>query len=473
MVFIGFNGPKVTASLYCIGLTLAALLTGCNFNSDSAINEIVEKVDTIIDGHLSVTLMPLSKAFTRTSVNTSIFRTSPIVSDSNYQFVAYYDEDGYITIGKRQIDSVEWEIVKTNIRGDCAKAEKGAYYADAHKVISLGLDGEGYLHMCNDMHATKLLYRRSIAPYSCSFGELKNMISPEEEQSTTYPEFHRLKNGDLLFAYRWRGQLVLNEYSIQSHKWSRKGGPNIIAVENAFSVYWQMCIDKSDRIHLSWLWRENPNGDPESNHNLYYAVSDDGGIWKNSKGKNYQLPIVHNTAELAWEILEGHDYMNQTSMVVTQDGNPYVATYWRDEDSNVPQYRTVWHKNGKWYMSKVGNRMLPFRLSGSLHEGGATLRVPISRPKIVVDQENGRGLLLFRDKERGEVVSLAYCQDISKPEWIITDLTSFSVGAWEPAIDEDRWKKEGVLDVYVQKTYGEGVPKVDSEMAYILEVKWN
>ena len=115
---------------------------------------------------------------------------------------------------------------------------------------------------------------------------------------------------------------------------------------------------------------------------------------------------------------------------------------------------------------------MPFRLSGSPHEGGATLRVLISRPKIVVDSA-GRGLFLFRDEERDEVVSLAYCQDILHPKWEFADLTTFSVGAWEPAIDEDRWRKEGVLDIYVQKTYGEGIPKVDAEMAYILEVKWN
>lgn len=217
------------------------------------------------------------------------------------------------------------------------------------------------------------------------------------------------------------------------------------------------------------MWRENKNGDPESNHNMYYAMSKDGINWENSMGNPYTLPIRHTTAELVWEIPEGLDYMNQTSMAVTANGKPCVASYWRDIESTVPQYRCVWLDNNQWNMKQVGNRTLPFSLSTSQDEGGATLRVPICRPKLLVDKLN-RGFFLFRDAERGEFVSLAYCDNILNPDWRIIDLTNFPVGAWEPSVNEDRWRRDGILDIYVQKTFGEGVPDVEPETAYVLEI---
>ena len=36
-------------------------------------------------------------------VNTAIFRTNSVTSKGNMQFIAYYDEDGYLTLGKRRL----------------------------------------------------------------------------------------------------------------------------------------------------------------------------------------------------------------------------------------------------------------------------------------------------------------------------------------------------------------------------------
>ena len=46
-----------------------------------------------------------------------------------------------------------------------------------------------------------------------------------DENDVTYPEFYRLADGDMLFAYRsgasGRGNLVLNRYSTVDRRWSR------------------------------------------------------------------------------------------------------------------------------------------------------------------------------------------------------------------------------------------------------------
>ncbi len=78
-----------------------------------------EKDNSFIDDKdndkITVTIMPLSKAYAKNSINTSVFRTNSICSDRNYQFVSYFDSEGFVTFARRQMNSFEWEIVKTDL----------------------------------------------------------------------------------------------------------------------------------------------------------------------------------------------------------------------------------------------------------------------------------------------------------------------------------------------------------------------
>ena len=109
-------------------------------------------------------------------------------------------------------------------------------------------------------------------------------------------------------------------------------------------------------------------------------------------------------------------------------GHPYIATYWRNPDSDVPQYRIVWHDGVNWHNRQVSERKTPFSL-----KGGGTKMIPMSRPRMVVD--NGEVYYLFRDQERGSKVSMYYTKDIQFGEWHVKDLTDFAVNAWEPSHD--------------------------------------
>lgn len=408
-----------------------------------------------------ISVMPLSAAYAKTSINTSIFRCNSIASDDNFQIAAYYDCDGFITFAKRNVYSDSWEIVRSNIQQDCT---------DAHKSISIALDGDGYIHVAYGMHASQMTYRRSVSPYSFHFTPNEYMIDSVQEQEVTYPEFYRKSNGNLIFAYRTgysgNGDLVLNEYSIASKSWKRLLS-KVLDGESQRNAYWQISMDRSDCLHLSWVWRES--SDVATNHDLCYAFSIDGQNWKNSLNQPYTIPIKMSESEVAWQVSQGSELINQTSMAADVFGLPYIATYWRNSADSVPQFRIVWNDGSQWHESKVCNRSTPFSLSGT-----GTKRIPVSRPKIVIDSKN-RAFCLFRDIERGEVVSLAYCQDIGNPAWNVIDLTDFSVEAWEPTIDMDRWKVDGVLDIYVQRAYqgdGEGMVDTEPQMAYIIEVKW-
>lgn len=407
-----------------------------------------------------ITLSKVGEGYSKTSVNTAVFRGNSVVTHGDNQYVTYYDDDGFVVVGKRKHGSHDWTLKRTQYKGNIA---------DAHNVISIGVDGEGYLHLSFDHHGHPLRYCRSVAPGSLEFGALQPMVG-EGEEDVTYPEFYSMPNGDLIFAYRsgasGRGNLVLNRYSVADKKWSRIHDI-LIDGEGERNAYWQMYADPAGMLHLSWVWRETWL--VETNHDLCYARSDDGGkTWKRSDGTQYTLPITQATAEVAWQIPQNSELINQTSMTADASGHPYIATYWRDQESTVPQYRLVWHDGKKWAMSIVGERITPFSLSG-----GGTKMIPISRPRIASDGQ--KAYYIFRDQERGSRVSLAYTSELGKADWNVIDLTDFSVDAWEPSFDTNLWNRDHKMHIYVQPSHqGDGERLSDSDetssTVYILQL---
>ncbi|MDE5813234.1 MAG: BNR repeat-containing protein [Muribaculaceae bacterium] len=338
-------------------------------------------------------LVAVGDGYAATSVNTAVFRGSALATHGDTQYIAYYDGDGYVTLGKRKLDSEDWTLHRTQYKGKVT---------DGHNIISIGVDGDGFLHASFDHHGHPLKYAKTVAPGSLELGELSPMTGTDE-QDVTYPEFYTLANGNLIFAYRWgasgRGNLVLNRYDAKTKEWNRVHDV-LIDGEGERNAYWQMFADPKGTLHLSWVWRETWL--VETNHDLCYARSDDGGkTWKRSDGTLYELPITQATAEKAWEIPQNSELINQTSMTADAKGNPFIATYWRDKESDIPQYRLVWHDGTQWQMSTVVERKTAFSLSG-----GGTKMIPIARPRIVSDGR--KACYIFRDEERGSKVSVAY-----------------------------------------------------------------
>ena len=229
-------------------------------------------------------LIPVGEGFGATSVNTAVFRANSLTTHNGVQYICYYDADGYVTLGARKSGSKEWTVNRTQYRGNVA---------DAHNVISMAVDGDGYLHVSFDHHGHPLKYCRSIAPASLELGELEPMTGKGEED-VTYPEFHTLPDGNLIFVYRsgysGEGNMVMNRYDRATRKWQRMHDV-LIDGEGARNAYWQLCADRFGTLHLSWVWRETWM--VETNHDLCYARSLDGGLtWQRSDGTPYSLPIT-------------------------------------------------------------------------------------------------------------------------------------------------------------------------------------
>ena len=238
----------------------------------------------------------------------------------------------------------------------------------------------------------------------------------------------------------------------------------LIDGEDERNAYWQLYVDEAGTIHLSWVWRETWT--VETNHDICYARSFDNGVtWYKTSGEKYVLPIRAANAEYACRLPQNCELINQTSMSADAAGNPYIATYWRSSDSDVPQYRLVWYDGQAWHNRRVTDRKTPFTL-----KGGGTKMIPIARPRIVV--EAGETYYVFRDEERGSRVSVAHTKDVATGEWAITDLTDFPVDAWEPSHDTELWKQERKLHLFVQRTRqgdGEHTAEIEPQMVYVLE----
>jgi hypothetical protein len=408
-----------------------------------------------VNAQLKVKETEVGLGWSNNSVNTVIFRNSALTSFKGVQYTAYYDPEGRMVLAKRNLNSKKWETVVTPYTGNVK---------DAHNDISIVIDSEGYLHVSWDHHDTRLRYARSKKAYSLELGEEQPMTG-EDELKVTYPEFHNLPNGKLLFCYRsgasGRGNMIMKSFDVKTQQWTSLQN-NLIDGENQRSAYWQMYVGKKG-IYISWVWRES--WDVSTNHDLCYAFSPDGGkTWQKSTGEKYTLPITKQTAEHAWEIPRNSSLINQTAMTVDAQGNPYIATYW--DNNGIPQYKVVYLSNGKWNLINTNFHLNPFSLGG-----GGTKKIPISRPEILVDKS--MLYLLFRDEERENKITLGYT-NLQNKDWKLQDLSRFTVGQWEPNFDKELWEQKKQLHIFsqnVSQADGEGLAKVAPQMVQVLEVQ--
>lgn len=419
-------------SSFCLLLALNACISNKTGNTPAAADPKVIKI---------------AEGWANNSVNVVAFRKNSLVTHKGLQYAAWYDADRSVVLAKRKSGAETWEVKKTDFKGNAA---------DAHNTISIMVDGKGYLHVSWDHHNNKLNYARSVSPGSLTLTDRMPMTGLHE-RAVSYPEFYRMPNGNLMFFYRdggsGQGNMVINWYDANTQKWTQRHS-RLIDGEKKRNAYWQATIDNQGTIHVSWVWRESPN--VASNHDLAYARSRDGGVtWEKSSGEKYELPITEQKAEMAMGIPQKSELINQTSMATDEQGNPFIATYWREAGSTVPQYQLVYNIGKGWQKRSLNFRTTPFSLSGV-----GTKRIPIARPQVLVKnaREKASVLLIFRDEERGNKASALVLPRIADGKWSITDLTQESLGSWEPTYDTELWKEKQILNLFVQK-----VEQVDGE----------
>ncbi len=410
-------------------------------------------------------LVPIAPGFAATSVNTTIFRHNSLTTRHNVQFTAYYDNDAHVVLAKRKFGEANWTIRRTELIGN-------PY--DAHNAIVLAADASDTLHIMWNHHNSELNYVRTTGLGSLEVTG-RQKTDGILESSVTYPEMCSLPDGSVVLVYRsgtsGNGDIVMKRFRSKERKWTTVQ-PRLIAGEGRHSAYVEFCIDSHGTLHFAWTWRRT--GNVATNHDICYARSSDRGqTWTDSNDEPISLPITSDNAEYALRIPENSDLINQTSIAADDAGHPYIATYFRPVGQQAVQLMLVHHDGRKWSSHQIGDRHSSFHLAGL-----GTRPLLISRPLVLLDTRAAppRILIVYRDVERQNRITLASCTDLAKGDWSFADLTNDSYSAWEPTCDLSLWSRDHLLHLFVQKTTqleGDAAPagpKIPPMPVSILEV---
>ncbi|WP_323816288.1 BNR repeat-containing protein [Cellvibrio sp. NN19] len=413
---------------------LGLLLGGCNMTGSAQ--------------QANIQIFPIaSDGFAGSSVNVLAGVKQTLFTSSNYQYAAYYNGNAHLVLAKRSLSQHEWQIHTTEFTGNVN---------DAHNHISLVVDGDGYLHIAWDHHNSQLKYAQAVAPGSLQLKQMPMLAKSgnegdAKEASVTYPQFYRLNDGALLFAYRdggsGQGNLVLNRYDLATKRWQRLHN-SLIDGEGKRSAYWDMTLDKNNVLHLAWIWRDTP--DVASNHDIAYARSlDNGQTWQDLSGQGYQIPINATNAKLAKRIPTRHKLMNPPVVAADDQSNPFIASYWANSPSDIPRYHVIYSTNrATWSEVNAPEPAGNFELGGM-----GTKNPPISRAVLLVQQQpNSTALhLIYRDDfNKGQVIAQSL-SDITKPQWNTQVLVHKNMGAWEPSLDIAMWHQQQQASLLLQQ----------------------
>ena len=424
--------PTVLSPTYGAMLLARSALAALLVLSATQLTQAIEAVKPA----RSLTIGP---AYSGSSVNVVANRRHALFTHDRTQFAAYYDVDHSLVLARRTLGSDEWVTRRSEFRGNVK---------DAHNSISIAVDGAGIVHVSWDHHDNPLNYARGVRPLDLELVRVSGMTGVAEAR-VTYPEFHLLTGGDLLFLYRdgqsGRGRLVLNRYFVKQRAWLTVQS-NLIDGEDARSPYWSLSVDRVGGVHLAWTWRETP--DVATNHDLAYAFSADGGAtWRTIAGASLNLPLTVATDAYAARIPTQRNLMNPPWITADRRGRPYIVSYWSDALDTPAQFRVVYPLRGDWRIETITRRRERFELAGS-----GTRRPPISRGVLVIEGSNEEPAahLVYRDDALGSGALLLSTERMGSGEWRERKLTRGSLGAWEPTIDPVQWQRFQELHLLIQ-----------------------
>ncbi|WP_315640553.1 BNR-4 repeat-containing protein [Limnospira sp. PMC 1295.21] len=395
-----------------------------------------------------LTVVELGQGWAGNTINTVIFRHHGIITSTNYQFSAYYDSNKTLRVVKRNLDN--GLITYHRISGEYN-------LQDAHNSISLGVDSEGYIHICYDHHVHSLRYRRSQQPWSIDEWTDVLSMTGNNEENVTYPTFlSDPVDNSLIFLYRdghsSKGQACLKKYDVATKLWEDYPFPILSGYEQkpwTSNPYWNHPVfDATGKLHLSYVWRTHPIGRDKrvNNIGIDYAYSpDQGRAWFTIKGLTLDLPITQVNSETVWAVPTGSNLINQTSMATNSKGYPHIVFYANDEN-DIPQYQHLWFDGCQWQHSVISKRTQKFDLLG-----GGTLQIPMSRPEIVIDKQDCVHVIYRSDlTEHKMAVLTLFPEDYHFSEAVEKILWNEPLGFAEPIIDRLRWQKDATLSMLIQ-----------------------
>jgi len=409
------------------------------------------------------------------SINGQAYQQDILASHLGFQYVAYYDANRHVCLGKRKLPDGDWEILKLT---DYTFATD-----NAHNTISMGLcPGDGTLHLAFDHHNDSLHYRVSrrdvvsspedVKWDSSLFGPVVSELGQERPVGLTYPRFHQTPEGALQIHYRHggfgNGDRMFIDYDPVDALWknarlvdSREGRyeDEIGVSDNRSSYPNDYNYGPQGKLHATWVWRENGEA---ANHDLMYAYSEDNGkTWKNNDGEQITGPPRVDTPGITVvNIGRTMGLMNTNGQVIDSQGRVHVVAWHSTEEtlSNAgsrpgesiwgpPEARRYFHywrdTDGTWQHFEI-----PW-IAGN-------------RPKLFVDREDNLYMIFGIPQKPGPMDhdifftegNLVFAGATADSRWMDWRIIHTEEGPFlnEMLYDRYRWEKEGILSVIVQES---------------------
>jgi len=271
-----------------------------------------------------------------------------LISDGKYQYIAFYDGDHNMTVGKRKLTETEWDFVKL--------PERVGW--DTHNRVILFQDQKGYLHITGNMHCAPLRYYRTKAPANIHTFQPIHKWTGDYEERVTYPSVLKLRDGSIYIMYRHggsgNGMRILVHYDEEAQQWTktvpaltngRDRNPTcnaypfgVVAADSAGKIPKSGILEDKDGLwHIAWCWRQTP--DVVTNFDICYAKSLDHGVsWKGWNGRDLELPITPENAYVVEHVGQKNGLINGGTLVVDNEGQPYIGYTRFDKDGHNQIY---------------------------------------------------------------------------------------------------------------------------------------
>lgn len=390
--------------------------------------------------------MPLGSAWAANSVNCVPFRSSGLISRGGIRYVSFYGAHGDVVVASVVAGAVAERVSLAAARQPF----------DAHLSISLGLDGDGYLHVAYGAHDSKIQLARSVRPGLSAGFSAPEWLSDACAQRASYPMFLSVPpRGELILLFRdgsfASGDIRVMRLNRTTHRWE---ADPVALISGRISTGFNRgpylntpVASESGRTVLFLVWRLSLDEiGVFGNTGIACLLSNDALRSLVDVGDDpLRLPVTPSTAQPAIPVPPNANLINQASAAWRGDGVPMVLSYWNDEQGIV-QYRLGWCEKGRWTVSTVSRFKTRFELAGA-----GTLPLPHSRPELLVDPD-GTAHVIFRSHEfdgRLVMTSLApphYQIDRARHRLLVDE----DLGFYEPVVDREGWKS-GELALYVQR----------------------
>jgi len=281
---------------------------------------------------------------------------SNIITHNGKQYIAYYDVNGFITLGERAITATtrsSWTFNKLN----ATNPKQLADFDDNHDDIAMQFDDIDILHISWGMHNDPLLYfRMPTANTIVGTPGVNLSMLGTNENDVTYPFFFkRPSDGKLFFTFR---NTLLNRYLYQydsgTTTWTAAAGTSTAGLfvqapgtGDFDRTYLSRPWFVGDVAYFSWNWMQSVTG---QGHNPFFFKYDTlNGTFSQADGTTQTIPVTSSNedriATLPPASHVGITTMGHRNIYVDSAGKIFVIFAHNDSNS-VKQLNLYTHDGG-------------------------------------------------------------------------------------------------------------------------------